>query len=65
MGLGFGEESELTEVQRHGADDGWCGAGPQTEDAFVFYDAGEGGKYGIVVLALCEGLKAIYDRSQL
>ena len=37
--LGFGEEGELAEVERHGADDGGGRAGPEADDTFVFYDA--------------------------
>lgn len=40
LGLGLCEESQLTKVESHGADDGGQGAGPERPDALCFGDAG-------------------------
>lgn len=58
-GLGFGEECQLTEIERHGANDGWGCAGPETNDTFVFDDSSECREDGGVVFALCQWLQTI------
>lgn len=49
----------MPEVERHGAHDGGRAAGPETRDAFVLGDAGEGVDDGGVVAALGDRFEAI------
>ena len=57
--LGFREESKLSDVQGHGADNGGKRAGPQGGDSLVLRDARESIDDGSVVCALLDGLQAV------
>lgn len=59
LGLGFREERQLADIERHRSHNGREGARPQGSDAFSLGDAGQRVNHGFIVRALLRRLQPI------